>query len=159
MTETGGEKLGKVSDVLVEGTAAHVTALVVGGGWTEDDRILPFERVRSLGGDVVVASDAGAALSAGDWQGEIADARRASGLNGKPIVTTAGTLVGTIHDVFVDPSRGTVDRVEVAAPDYAGLLVRRSLIDVEPSFRFGPDALVIPDTAGTAIERDLRKER
>jgi len=69
-----GEKLGTVSDVLLDEADHHMVGLVVRRGLMKSDHVLPSEGVQTFGRDAVVSRTAADLVSAKEWR-----ARPASG--------------------------------------------------------------------------------
>jgi len=60
-----GDRLGVVADVLLD--EHQVAGLVVRSGWLGRERVLPFETVRSLGGDAVIARSSADLVAPREW--------------------------------------------------------------------------------------------
>ena len=149
-----GDKLGTVSDALMDDGSVSLVALVVGGGVLGKEHVLPFSDVHTLGGDTVLArADAGIS-GPREWRESGVQATRSSALKGRPVVTMTGHKLGEVSDLLVDPRSGAFAALEVAASDFGGLRTKRSLIKPGAEIRIGPDAVVVPDVPGEPTERD-----
>jgi uncharacterized protein YrrD len=141
-----GEKLGNISDLLVDEGGVQLVGLVLGGGLLGKDHVLPFRDIQTLGGDVVVARTGSGVMGARQWRETGTDAIRSSTLNGKPVVTTSGHRVGSISDIVVNDA-GAFDGLEVASKDLGGLRTRKTMVRPSAEMRIGPDVIVVPDNA------------
>ena len=66
---SNGEKLGTVSDVLLDETDHHLVGLVVRrGGLMKSEHVLPSAAVQTFGRDTVVSRTAEDLISAKDWR-------------------------------------------------------------------------------------------
>jgi uncharacterized protein YrrD len=63
-----GEKLGTVSDILLDDTDTRVVGLVVRSGWMGKEQVLPREAVQTLGRDAVVARSGSGLVGAREWR-------------------------------------------------------------------------------------------
>jgi sporulation protein YlmC with PRC-barrel domain len=139
-----GQKLGNVSEVLVDDTRLQLTGLVLGGGMLGKDHVAPFHDVQTLGVDVVVVRTAASVMDGRQWRETGAGASRASSLSGKPVVTASGHRVGTVSDVVVNDT-GAFDGIEVGTSAMGGLRTKRSLVRPSAQLKIGPDVIVVPD--------------
>jgi uncharacterized protein YrrD len=55
VSAASGERIGKVSDVLLDAETRHVVGRVVRGGLFTSEQVLPYEDVQSPGEDAVIA--------------------------------------------------------------------------------------------------------
>ena len=64
-----GERLGTVSDVLLDEVSNRVVGLVVrSGGLLKKEQVLPYEAIQTLGADAVVARSAQELIGAKEWR-------------------------------------------------------------------------------------------
>lgn len=144
VTAAEGNRIGEVSDLLIDPAEGMVVGLVVADGWRKDERVLPFRDVRTLGGDAVIVASSSAILDRASWRRTGQHVIRTSDLSGRPVLTSAGSRLGTIKDVLIDDTSGTVDHMVVQSPRLGGLLHRSSTFAVSKDVRVGADAVVIP---------------
>jgi uncharacterized protein YrrD len=151
-----GDRLGSVSDGLIELGGLNVAALVLRGGLLATERVLRFGGVQTLGGDTVLAR-AGAAIETPDeWHRSAIRTVRASDLTGKPVVTAGGQRLGEISDLIVNDRTGSFDGIEVSARHLAGLHKKRMPLPITRDTRIGADAVIVPDEAVEAFDRGRR---
>lgn len=148
-----GDRLGSVSDALVEEGSINVVALVVGGGLLAKERVLPFRDIQTLGGDTVLARTDSGVRSPKEWHRTGVRAIRSSELTGRSVVTVGGQRLGEVSDLLVNDRTGSFDGVEVSARHLGGLRTRRVTLPATNNLRIGPDAVVVPDEAVEAFER------
>lgn len=63
-----GEKLGTVSDILLDDADHHLLGLVVRRGLMKSENVLPAAAVQTFGRDAVVSRSSQELLSAKDWR-------------------------------------------------------------------------------------------
>jgi len=69
VSASNGEKLGTVSDVLLDDTDHHMVGLVVRrGGLMKSEHVLPSDAVQTFGRDTVVSRTAADLVSAKEWR-------------------------------------------------------------------------------------------
>jgi uncharacterized protein YrrD len=75
---SAGEKVGTVSDVLIDERSGRIAALVVGGGLFRSERVLPYEEIQVLGRDAVVVKSQASVVDARTWRERAARDRTAT---------------------------------------------------------------------------------
>ena len=64
-----GEKVGSVSDVLIDERSGRIAALVVGGGGLfGKERVLPYEEIQVMGPDAIVVKSQQSVVDARTWR-------------------------------------------------------------------------------------------
>ncbi len=63
-----GEKLGTVSDLLLDSSSHHLVGLVVKHGLLKGETVLPAAAVQTLGRDAIVSRSGSALVAAKDWR-------------------------------------------------------------------------------------------
>jgi uncharacterized protein YrrD len=63
-----GEKVGTVSDVLIDERSGRVAGLVVGGGLFRSERVLPYEEIEVMGRDAIVIKSQVSVLDVRAWR-------------------------------------------------------------------------------------------
>jgi uncharacterized protein YrrD len=146
-----GNRLGSISDVLLDDGTLRVVGFVVGGGLLSQEQVLPFGEVKALAGDTVLAMPGATLVGAREWREQGAATVRISALAGRPLITAAGQRLGAVTDLLVDEQTAVVDALEVATSDLGGLRTRRSIVAATGA-RIGPHAVVVPDEAAARAE-------
>jgi uncharacterized protein YrrD len=67
VSAANGERLGTVSDLLLDDAGTSLVGLVLSHGWMKGEHVLPAESVQTLGTDAVV-SRSNELLAAKEWQ-------------------------------------------------------------------------------------------
>ena len=151
-----GERIGKVSDVLVDLQSHHVLGLVVAGGLFSSEHVLPYTDVQAMGRDAVVARSRSGVVGAKEWRQQAVETMRTSTLQHRRVLTTSGRALGEIRDVLLDDAGG-IEGFEIAGSTLGGLLRRRSRLPQAPGVTIGADAVLVSDE--TAAEMESRKSQ
>ncbi len=146
-----GEKLGTVSDVLVDAQGRRIVGFIVGGQLLTAERVVPSENVQAVG-DAVIARSHEGIVGAREWRDGDSDSIRSSTLKNKPVMTVGGRRLGVIKDVHVEERTGVITGYDVSGGTFAGFLTRRNLIPESTDIRIGPDAVVVSDDAARELE-------
>jgi uncharacterized protein YrrD len=148
-----GERIGKVSDVLVDPQSQHVLGLVVAGGLLGGEHVLPYTGVQTLGTDAVVARSGSAVIDRKEWHQQAAESIRTSTLQQKRVLTTSGRALGSIGDVFLGDA-GTVEAFEIANSSVGGLRRKRTTLPHAHGVTIGADAVLISDETAAEMESE-----
>jgi uncharacterized protein YrrD len=142
-----GERVGKVSDVLLDEESRHVIGLVVAGGVLASEQVVPFSEVQTLGRDAVLVRTSGGVIGRKAWRQQSVSASRSSRLENRPIFTDAGRALGRVRNVQVDETTGDVQGFEVTGRAFEGVLPRQS---ADATAVVGPDAIIVPESLAPA---------
>ena len=154
-----GEKLGTISDALLEPGEVRLIGLVVGHGMLGKEHVLPLEDVQTVGRDTVLARTHEHLIDPRDWRAREIQATRTSTLRGRPVVSGGGDRLGQVTDLLVDEHTGAFGGLEVETRSLGGLRHHRSILPSSPTPRIGKDAIVVPDgLVSSAPEPGLRDE-
>jgi len=140
-----GERLGKVSDVLVDQQSHRVLGFVIGGGLMSAEHVLPHADVQAMGADAVVARSATGVVGAKEWREQGVAGARTSTLKHRRVLTTTGRSLGEVHDVLLDDGGGAVEAFEVTAPSLGGLVHKHAILPHVSGMTIGADAVLVPD--------------
>ena len=143
-----GDRLGSVSDALIEDGGRRIVGLVLESGLLAKQHVMPFDNIQTLGGDaVLVRTDAGM-VGPREWRKSGVKATRSSELRGREVITAGGERLGMVSDLLVDEETGAFGAVEVAwGHRLVGLRSRHSLVPASTDFRIGRHAVIVPDDA------------
>ena len=148
-------KLGEIDEVALDPEGRRVAGLVLGrptllGGGGAADPFVPASAVHAIGGDVVTVHG-GAETSGVDLSGF----PRLGQIVGRKVVTHAGTVLGPIDDVLVEPSDGRIVGYTLGAGGPGGLgrlfgdrgREGQDYVRADADLRIGPELVVVPDDA------------
>lgn len=148
-----GERLATVYDVVVDQAVQHVVALLIeSGGWLRDARVVPWNRIVSIGDVILVRSDAPVIITARDAAitDQVAHPARVTGTT---VVTDGGEKLGTVGDLFID-DEGRVLGFEVKQGFLS--LAGRAFLPAAQVQTVGQDA-VIASTAALPSVKEVER--
>ena len=137
-----GTKLGHIEELLFDPQGLGVAAIRVRG---ENGRLLiPFVRLGSIGDDaVMVESEAVAQVVE---KGQSPDGLIGLGkLTGLKVVDMAGTLLGTVARIAIDPADGRLLALEAEQGGVLGLGGTTNVIAAEAVQGIGPEVLTVTE--------------
>ena len=145
MTLAGGERLGRVDDVVFHTATGRITGFLVDtGGLLSKPRFLPAGQAQSLGADALTVPSADALQERSPAQ---ADPDEVSGksLDGRSVLNESGTVLGKVADILVDDQQ-----MQVALLLATGLLDNvlhgKPRLSVPTIKAIGKDSIVVSDT-------------
>ncbi len=102
MTLTGGERIGRIDDVILHAATGRITGFLIGaGGLFSKAGFLPAGQVQTLGTDALTVPTAEALQDHSPAQTDPAEIA-AKSLEGRPVLTESGTVLGKVAGILVD---------------------------------------------------------
>lgn len=134
-----GTKLGRVEQPLLDLTARRVAALRVKGD--DGTFIVRFDAVQSVGADAItIASSAATQTPSGGAADELRDL---DALGKLKVVDDAGTFLGTVSHVEIDPVSGEITRLEAHKGGMLGIGGATTPIDARAIVSVGSELLTV----------------
>lgn len=146
MTLTGGNRLGRVHDIVFHALSGRIVGFLVDtGGLLTKPKFLPAGQVHSLGTDALTVASADALGGSSSIPSE-PDTLEARGLAGRAVMTEAGTALGTVKDVLVETDALVVPSLVLATSFLDNALHGRPSLPLALVRTVGKDSLVVPNT-------------
>lgn len=134
-----GTKLGRVEQPLLDLTARRIAALRVKGD--NGTFIIRFGDVQSVGADAItVASSAATQTPSGATADDLRDLDAVGKLK---VVDQAGTFLGTVSQVEIDPATGEITRLAAHKGGMLGMGGATTPIDARAIVSVGPELLTV----------------
>lgn len=139
-------RIGRVADVLFETSPLRAAALQL----TSDrgDLVVPWSDLRSVGRDAITVQSADVARS--PTARKDADLPGIDALRRLKVVDEAGTLVGTVYTVDIDPQTGEAISMVTEHGGLLGIGGEHRTISVDAIRGIGPEIVTVR-TAGDAL--------
>ncbi len=150
MTLNGGERVGRLEDVVFHVASGRITGFLVDpGGLFAKPRFLPAGKVQSVGADALTIASADA-LSETDPTKEDPEEWLARPLEGRPVLNASGTALGKVADVLVDAETLTVLALTLSTGLIDNAIHGKPRLPLSFVKTVGKDSLVVPDTYNPA---------
>lgn len=148
-----GEKVERVYDIIFDRQANEVLGLLVDeGGWFSTAKVVPFDRIHSIGEDaIMIGSAEEVSTTREDRRLQEALDNKIS-LAGLTLLTTDGQNLGRIADVFFDEETGRVEGYEATGGLFSDLSNGRSFVPAPERIQIGTDTAIVPVTVAQAME-------
>jgi len=146
VTLSGGERLGRINDLVFHPATGRVTGFLVDrGGMFSKPKFLPAGQVQSLGADAVTVAGADALLDASPTQSDPAELA-VKLLDGRPVLSQAGNAIGKVSDVVVDTAALTVTSLLLATGLLDNTLHGRPALPLALVQTIGADSVIASDS-------------
>jgi uncharacterized protein YrrD len=138
------EKIGTVSDLLVNPDGQRVLALRVKGAQGQETNIVPVEEIASIGKDAITIHDTrGIAMDIEMDEGTV----YLSKLTGTKVLTRSGDLLGTVAEVEFDPYSFDITGYELSTGTVSDLVGSRKRFPASDGVHYGKDILIVGGAA------------
>ncbi|MCL1790950.1 MAG: PRC-barrel domain-containing protein [Peptococcaceae bacterium] len=139
-----GQRIGHVRSLVINPNSKSVAALVVDPkGFFQDQRIIPFNRVSSIGEDAITVASGNQAEKAASLPNIMGLIKERTMVIGLRVVTDSGKTLGLVEEFYVDPETGNIMELEVSGGRIEGFFSGRFRLKIENIMTFGKDAVVI----------------
>ncbi|MDR2737203.1 MAG: PRC-barrel domain-containing protein [Gracilibacteraceae bacterium] len=139
-----GQRVGHVRSLVINPNTKSIAALMVDPkGFFQDQRIIPFNRVSSIGEDAITVTSGNQAEKAANLPNIMSLIKERTLVVGLRVVTDAGKTLGLVEEFYVDTETGNIMELEVSGGRIEGFFSRRFRLRVENIMTFGKDAVVI----------------
>ena len=144
VTLTGGERLGRIADVVFQAATGAVTGFLVDrGGMFSKARFLAAGQVQGLGADALtITSEEALSEATPTSAGEFA----AKPLDGRPVLNQAGTVLGRVADVAVDTKALSVPYLLLATGLLENALHGKPQLPLSEVQTIGADSIIVANT-------------
>lgn len=143
------QKLGSVSDVILDPANLRVAGLEVKKGAFASAHILPAEKVRSFGKDAVTV-DGESSMGGKELLQSVERPEHLSAIVGTKIVTQSGSFFGRINDVLLSDDGLRIEGYEYSKGGIGSLVgLGGKQLPASPDQRYGGSLLVIPESVPT----------
>ncbi len=142
-----------VRDLIFDPNGQHLLALLVDeGGWFHAAKVIPFDRVRSIGEDAVMVDSLDAVVSARDVPGMSDILSGNHKLIGTPLMTTDGEDLGQLADLYFDELTGQVTGYDMSGGVFADMGSGRSFVPAAAELLLGKDVALVPPEVAQQME-------
>ncbi len=144
VTLTGGERLGRIDDIVFQAATGLVAGFLVDrGGMFSKARFLPAAQVQSLGADALTVTGEEALVEAAPTSAEELATKT---LVGRPVLNQAGTILGKVADVAVDTETLHVPYLLLATGLLENALHGKPQLPLSQVQTIGADSVIVSNT-------------
>jgi uncharacterized protein YrrD len=145
----GGQKAGKIKDVIIDPTGKQVLGLVVRERPLTKARVALWGGLQTIGPDNVIFDDATNVVKADEVPEVKSVLESKLKLKGRKLQTTAGKDLGEIDDVQFDETSGLVTGYELSG----GLFASHQFLPTPPAMEIGRDIVFVAPEIEATIQK------
>lgn len=143
-----GQRMGNVKELVVNPAEKKVVALAVEQkGLFKEHRYIPYNKVRSVGGDAVTVNRGATAKKSGSLPEIITLIKEKNNINGARIVSENGTLLGVVDDYYVNLASGEIMGMEFSGNYLNSVFNGKAFLDIDHVLTIGREMIVCSDEA------------
>ncbi len=151
-----GENLETISDLIFDQDSNRLLGFLVDeGGWFSSSKVLPINRVKSIGIDAVIVSSKDAITTANHIPEIKQVLERNNILKDTRIMTLDGRNLGTMVDLYFDAQTGMVEGYEVSGGLFADAYSGRSFVPAPHTLKIGEDVAFVPSETADLMEEQV----
>jgi len=148
-----GQHIGYVKQLVVDRQTKSIVALVIDPkGFFKDQRIIPYNKVISVGDDAITIDQGSQVEKATNLPEIINLLKDKSNIVGTKVVTETGKTLGVAEEYYVNPEDGKITLLEISGGKLEGLLNGKALLKAEYILTIGHDVIVAERGSEVTLE-------
>lgn len=142
-----GEQLGYIKNIVVDPVKKEIIAFVINQkGLFKEDRIIPFNRVTSLGDNAVVIDKSGTAEKPANLPQIAKLLKSPAQLINSKVVSASGKALGQVEEFWFDSS-GKITKLEISGRITEGIWKGKAALPCQEIVTIGKDVIIVADGA------------
>ncbi len=156
VTFDSGEKIGSIKDIFFDAEEKQLLGFLVDeGGLFRQARVLPFNKIKVIGKDVVTVEHKDSIVMADQHKQDINFVATDQVVKGTRVVTEGGEDLGLISDIYFDDTTGKIVGYEVSGGMFADAYEGKSFLPAPETIRIGKDVAFVPDSVARMMEEQV----
>jgi len=141
-----GQRIGYVRNLVIDPKTKSVAAFVVDPrGFFKDQRIIPFNRVTSIGKNAITVSTQNQVEKAVNLPAILELLKEKTAVIGMKVLTTGGKTLGRVQEFYVDPECGKITCLDISGGKIEGLFSGKARLRAEDILTMGSDVIVVSE--------------
>ncbi|MDD2497241.1 MAG: PRC-barrel domain-containing protein [Desulfitobacteriaceae bacterium] len=142
-----GEQIGYVKNLVVDPQKKEIIALVIDQkGWFRENKIIPFNRVNSIGENAITVDKSGTAEKPANLPQILKLLKDPVPLINSKVVTAAGRTLGYVEEFWFN-IQGEITRLEISGGLLEGFLKGKAALPAEEIVTIGKNVIIATDGA------------
>jgi len=138
-----GQQLGYVRNLIIDPKAKAVAALIVDPkGFFKEQRIIPFNRVVSIGENVITVSTESQVEKATNLPDILELLKEKTAIIGIKVITASGKTLGIVEEFYIDSSDGAIASLDISDGKIEGLFNGKTRLQADDILTIGSDVIV-----------------
>ncbi len=141
-----GEHLGFVKSLIVDPINKEIIAFAINRGWFKDDKIIPFNRVKSIGDNAIVIDKSGTAEKPTNLPQIMKLLKNPVQLINSKVVSTSGKALGQVDEFMFDET-GKITKLEISGRMIEGIWKGKAALPCQEVVTMGKDVIMVSEGA------------
>ncbi|RJE47802.1 MULTISPECIES: PRC-barrel domain-containing protein [unclassified Dehalobacter] len=138
-----GQQIGFVRNIVIDPKAKAVAALVVDPkGFFKEQRIIPYNRVVSIGENVITVSTENQAEKATNLPDILELLKEKTAIIGTKVITASGKTLGIIEEFYIDTESGMISSLDISGGKIEGFFKGKASLNADDILTIGSDVVV-----------------
>lgn len=148
-----GQQIGFVRNLVINPKTKSIVAFIVDPkGFFKEQRIIPFNRVVSLGENAITVSTQSQVEKATSLPDILELLKEKAGILGLKVITESGTTLGVTDEFYINPETGQIAGLDISEGKIEGLFNGKARLKAEDILTIGPDVIVVDSDCQSRLE-------
>jgi uncharacterized protein YrrD len=148
-----GQQIGFVRNLVIDPKAKAVAALIVDPkGFFKEQRIIPFNRVVSIGENAITVSTESQVEKATNLPDILELLKEKAAIVGIKVITANGRTLGVTEEFYIDPEDGTIASLDISDGKIEGLFNGKARLQANDILTIGTDVVVVAKDCEERLE-------
>ncbi len=148
-----GQQIGFVRNLVIDPKAKAVAALIVDPkGFFKEQRIIPFNRVVSIGENAITVSTESQVEKATNLPDILELLKEKASIIGIKVITANGKTLGITEEFYIDLEDGTIASLEISDGKIEGLFNGKARLQADDILTIGSDVVVVAKDCEERLE-------
>lgn len=148
-----GQQIGYIRNLVIDPKVRSVAALIVEPrGFFKEQRIIPFNRVVSIGQNAITVSTESQVEKAANLPDILELLKEKTALIGMKIITTTGKTLGIVDEFYIDCENGNIASLDISDGKIEGLLSGKARLKADEILTIGSDVIVVANDCEERLE-------
>ncbi len=148
-----GQQIGYVRNLVINPKTKAVAAFVVDPkGFFKEQRIIPFNRVVSIGQSAITVSTENQVEKATNLPDILDLLKEKAAIVGLKVLTENGKNLGFIDAFYINPATGSISSLDLSGGKIEGVFTGKARLPADAILTIGPDVVVVCNDAEERLE-------
>lgn len=148
-----GQQIGFVRNLVIDPRAKAVAALIVDPkGFFKEQRIIPFNRVVSIGENAITISTESQVEKATNLPDILELLKEKAAIIGIKVMTTSGKTLGLIDEFYISLKDGSISSLDISAGKFEGLFNGKARLIADEILTIGFDVVIVSKDCDERME-------
>lgn len=150
-----GQQIGFVRNLVINPKTKSIAALVVDPkGFFKEQRIIPFNKVVSLGENAITVSSENQVEKATSLPDILQLLKEKASILGIKVMTESGKTLGITDEFYINAETGEISSIDISEGKIEGLFNGKAKLTAEDIITIGPDVIVVDSDCEARLEID-----